>query len=113
VMTPTQPKVPEAKFKGSQEGFQCVLVSPERLPGVRQGVRRGPVPPGPLELAARVPTRAASSGVSGRHRRQTRMPAAAPTVSRCGTAPAAGRCCARQAPTWGDNSPSAREADGG
>ena len=33
VITPTQPKVPEANVRGSQEGFQCALVSPERVPG--------------------------------------------------------------------------------
>ena len=37
MITRTQPKVPEAKVRGSQEGFQCVLVSPERVPGVRKG----------------------------------------------------------------------------
>ena len=53
VMTPTQPKVPEAKARGPQEGFQCVLVSPERVLGVQNGVPRGPVGPlGSLELAA-------------------------------------------------------------
>ena len=57
VIAPTQPKVPEAKVRGSQEGFRCVLVSPERAPGVRKGVRRGPVgPPGPPELAALIVT---------------------------------------------------------
>ena len=39
----TQPKVPDAKVRGSQEGFQCVLVSLERVPGVRKDVRRGHV----------------------------------------------------------------------
>jgi hypothetical protein len=53
VITHIQPNIPEAKVRGSQEGFQCTLVSQERVPGVRKGVRRGPVgPPGPLELAA-------------------------------------------------------------
>ena len=53
VITLTQPKVPKAKARGSQKGFQCVFVSPERVPGVRKGVPRGPVgPPGPPELAA-------------------------------------------------------------
>ena len=52
VITPTQPKVPVAKVKGCQEGFQCVLVSPERVLGIRKGVSRGPAgPPGPPELA--------------------------------------------------------------
>jgi hypothetical protein len=50
VITPTQPKVPEAKVRGSHERFQCLLVSPERVPGVREGLQRSP--PGPLELAA-------------------------------------------------------------
>jgi hypothetical protein len=39
----------------SEEGFQCVLVGPERVPGVRErGVRRGHVGPrdDPLGLAA-------------------------------------------------------------
>jgi hypothetical protein len=49
----TQPKVPAAKVRGSREGFQCVLVSLERVLGVRKGVPRGPVgPPGPLEFSA-------------------------------------------------------------
>jgi hypothetical protein len=56
VITPTQPKVPEANVRGSYEGFQCVLVSPEKVLGVRKGVPRGPVgppgPPGPPDLAA-------------------------------------------------------------
>ena len=54
VITLTQPKVPEAKVRGSPEGSQCVLVSPERVPGVRKRVPRGPVgpPPGLPELAA-------------------------------------------------------------
>ena len=53
VITRTQPKVPEAEVRGSQEVFQWVLVSPKRVPGVRKGVQRGPVgPPGPAEVAA-------------------------------------------------------------
>jgi hypothetical protein len=56
VMTFTQPNVPEAQIGGSQKGLQCVLVSPERVPGVQKGVRRGPVgpPAAPfaIELAA-------------------------------------------------------------
>jgi hypothetical protein len=35
-ITITQPKVPETKVRVSQEGFQCVLVSPKRVPGVRK-----------------------------------------------------------------------------
>ena len=62
MITPIQPKVPEAKVRGSQEGVQCVLVSPERVPGVRKGVPRGPVgPPGPPELAALLPPRQVAS----------------------------------------------------
>jgi hypothetical protein len=53
VITRTQPKVPEAKVRGSQEGFQCVLVSSERVPEVRKGVPRGR-----LELAALVRAKA-------------------------------------------------------
>jgi hypothetical protein len=45
--------VPEAKIRGSQKGFQWVILRLERVQRVRKGVRRGPVgPPGPLELAA-------------------------------------------------------------
>ena len=40
-ISPTQPKVAEAKVRGSPEGFQRVLVSPESAPGVRKGVSRG------------------------------------------------------------------------
>jgi hypothetical protein len=55
VITLTQPKAPAAKVRGSRAGFQCVLVGPERVLGVRKGVTRGPVgPPGPPELAALV-----------------------------------------------------------
>ena len=46
-------KGPRVQSQGSQEGFKCVLVSPERVPGVRKGagLPRGRVgPPGPLEL---------------------------------------------------------------
>ena len=46
----TQPKVPEAKVRGSQESFQWGLVSLERVPGVREGARGGPLAsPRPLE----------------------------------------------------------------
>jgi hypothetical protein len=43
--TPTQPKVPEAKIRGSQEGFQWVILGLERVPGVLKGVQRGPMGP--------------------------------------------------------------------
>ena len=33
VITLTQPKVPAAKVRGPREGFQCVLVSPDREGG--------------------------------------------------------------------------------
>ena len=53
MITLTQPKVPEANIRGSQEGFQWVLLGLEMAPGVLKGVPRGPVgPPGPPELAA-------------------------------------------------------------
>ena len=53
VITPTQPKLPEAKIRGSQEGLQWDILGLERVPGVIKGVRRGPMgPPGPLELSA-------------------------------------------------------------
>ena len=43
VITPPQPKVPEAKIRGSQTGFQCVTLDLERVPGVPKGVQRGPM----------------------------------------------------------------------
>jgi hypothetical protein len=44
-----QPKAPEAKIRGSQKGFQRVVLGLERV----LGVQRGPVgPAGPLELSA-------------------------------------------------------------
>ena len=46
-------KDPGGRSQGYQEGFQCVLVSSERAPGVRKGVPRGP-----LELAALVRAKA-------------------------------------------------------
>ena len=53
VITLTQPKVPEAKIRGSQKGFQWVILGLERVPAVLKGVQRGPMgPPGPLELSA-------------------------------------------------------------
>jgi hypothetical protein len=53
VITLTQPEVPEATIRGSPEGFQRVILGPERVLGVLKGVQRGPTgPPGPLELAA-------------------------------------------------------------
>jgi hypothetical protein len=62
VITPTQPNVPEAKVRGSHEGFQWVLVSPERAHWLRKRVRRGPLgPPGPLELAALLESATADS----------------------------------------------------
>ena len=49
VITPTQPKVPEAKARGSLEGFQWVMLGLERVQRVLDGVPRGPVGPrGPL-----------------------------------------------------------------
>ena len=51
-------KGPGGQSQGSQDGFKCVLVSPEGVPGVRKGVRRGPPgPPRPLELRALPRTR--------------------------------------------------------
>jgi hypothetical protein len=50
-MTLTQPKVPGAKIRVSQRGFQWVILGLERVPGVLKGVQRPP-PPGPLELSA-------------------------------------------------------------
>ena len=48
----TQPKVPGARIRGCQKGFQWVILGLERVPGVLKGVRGGPMgPPGPLELA--------------------------------------------------------------
>jgi hypothetical protein len=41
VITPTQPKVPEAKVRGSQVDFQSVLVILKRVPGVQKGVAKG------------------------------------------------------------------------
>ena len=49
VIAPTQPKVPEAKVRGSQEGFYWILVSASGEEGVTKG--RGGVlwdPRGPL-----------------------------------------------------------------
>ena len=46
-------KVPEAKIRGSQKGFQWVILGLERVPGVLKGVQRDPLGPlGPLELSA-------------------------------------------------------------
>ena len=49
VITLTQPKVPEAKIRGSQKGFQWVILGLESVPpGVLKGAQRGPMgPPGP------------------------------------------------------------------
>jgi hypothetical protein len=53
VITLTQPKIPEAKIRGSQKGFQWVILGLESAQGVRKRVQRGPVRPlGPPELAA-------------------------------------------------------------
>ena len=53
VITLTQPKVLEAKIRGSQKGFQWVILGLERALGVLKAVQRGPMgPPGPLELSA-------------------------------------------------------------
>ena len=56
-ISPAQPEVPEAKIRGSHEGFQWVrTLGSERVPGVLKRVQRGPMgPPGPLELSALVP----------------------------------------------------------
>jgi hypothetical protein len=51
VVTCTQPKVPEAKVRRSEESFQWGLVSLERVPEVWKGVQRGPAGHlGPPEL---------------------------------------------------------------
>jgi hypothetical protein len=53
VITPTQPKVPEAKNRGSQKGSQWVRLGLERAQGVLKGVQKGRMgPPVPLELSA-------------------------------------------------------------
>ena len=56
VITLTQPNVPEAKVRGSQKGFQWVILGLETVPGVLKGVQRGPLgppgPPGPLGFSA-------------------------------------------------------------
>jgi hypothetical protein len=59
VITLTQPKVPEAKIRGSQKGFQWVMLGLEMVSGVLKGVQRSSKgshgtlgPPGPLELSA-------------------------------------------------------------
>ena len=66
VITCTQPEVPEAKIRGTQKGFQWVILGLERAQGVRKGVRRGPVgPPGPPELAALMWCRVADAGRCG------------------------------------------------
>jgi hypothetical protein len=43
VITLTQPKVPEAKIRGSQKGFQWVILGVEIVPGVLKGVQRDPL----------------------------------------------------------------------
>ena len=43
VITPGQPKVPEAKIRGSQKVFQWVILGLERVPRVLKGVQRGPM----------------------------------------------------------------------
>jgi hypothetical protein len=48
VITLTQPKVPAAKIRGSQKGFQCVILGLERVQGSStgcQGVPRDPRDP--------------------------------------------------------------------
>ena len=58
----TQPEVPGAKIRGSQKGFQWVILGLDRVPRVPKGVRRGPMgPPGPLELSALADALAARS----------------------------------------------------
>jgi hypothetical protein len=53
VITLTQPKIPEAKIRGSQKGFQWVILGLERAEGVRKRVQRGLVGPmRPPKLAA-------------------------------------------------------------
>jgi hypothetical protein len=53
VITLTQPKVLEAKIRGSKKGFQWVILGLERTLGFLKGVQRGPMgPPGPRGLAA-------------------------------------------------------------
>ena len=42
VTTLTQPKVPEAKIRGSQEDFQWVILGLERVSRVLKWVQRGP-----------------------------------------------------------------------
>ena len=65
VITLTQPKVPEAKIRGSQKGFQWVILGLKRVSGVLKGARRGPMgPPGPPELSALSTTRLMRSAAS-------------------------------------------------
>ncbi len=45
VITLAQPKILEAKIRGSQKGFQWVILGLERAQGVRKRVQRGPVGP--------------------------------------------------------------------
>ena len=67
MITLTQPKVPEAKIRGSQQGFQWVILGLERVQGVLDGVPRGPAgPPRPLGLAALRDARHVVRG-DGRH----------------------------------------------
>ena len=61
MITLTQPKVPEAKIRGSQKAFQWVILGLGRVPGVIKGARRGPM--GPWVISP------AGCGVRGAERR--------------------------------------------
>ena len=83
VIAPAGPKVPGAKLRVSQEGFQRVLVCMERVPGVLKGVQRGRPPELPALVsslqAAPLPTEhpdklITESGRQGKERMAPRRP---------------------------------------
>jgi hypothetical protein len=102
VITLTQPKVPEAKIRGSQKGVQWVILGIERVPGVLKSVQKGPMgPPRPRELSAPVSARRVGSRRIStvryrcllRERLENQCPAGAGRALRGGALAA-----------WGDNS---------
>jgi hypothetical protein len=69
VITLTQPKVRQAKIRGSQKGFQWVILGLHRAPGVLKGVQRGIIlHKRTLELSALCGTHTSATTLAARPR---------------------------------------------